>query len=604
MSWKVLVAAFLVVLLHPAHARQAEGPTAPKPDSTALAEAVQEAGSVLRVTTRLVLVDVVATDKRGNPVRDLRPEELQVFEEKVLQRVRHFYFKGSEQKGAQIEVPPGVYTNWMAPKLGNLPPTILLLDGLNTRLAAQTYSRAQMVRVVKKLPSNTPIAVFALGRRLLLLQDFTSDPERLQQAIERALRSVSGALLDQDYRDDPNSASNRLEGFGSSLPSPTGQPGGGGASGNGELQALINMVRLFMNNVEAEEQALRTDVRVDLTLGALRAIAHYAGGYKGRKNLIWVSSSFPLSILPGTGGSNPFRGTRNYGRQVEKTTRMLTDAQVAIYPVDVQGVQTPAIMDVSNAELPVYGSSRIPRGDLLVDRLGREFEERQVLKDSMHQLAKQTGGILCPETNGLDTCVLEAIEDGNSYYVLGYYPSNSTWDGSFRRIKVKTTRKGVKLRYRRGYFAGGTREPGHQDDLREAVLDNPWPATGILMVARPLRSEKPGEVLYHLAIDGQALTFVPEGDQEVLDLEIGVGIFDARGKRLSYSQRRLRITVSPLVSAAIKNQGYPHTVSVQPHPKAARMRLAVRDLASGLIGTVDVPVESRQAAGEPAAPAL
>src|ERR1700686_4673886 len=87
-------------------ASQSASPAA-QPAPAAQQGGAQQAGSaqsgyVLKVTTRLVTLDLIATDSRGNPVRDLKPEDLQIFEEhKAQQKIEHFeYFEKLASAGA------------------------------------------------------------------------------------------------------------------------------------------------------------------------------------------------------------------------------------------------------------------------------------------------------------------------------------------------------------------------------------------------------------------------------------------------------------------------------------------------------------------------
>jgi len=137
-----------------------------------------QSGYVLKVTTRLVTLDLIATDSRGNPVRDLKPEELQVFEErKAQQKIEHFeYFEKLPGAGAPnnstsaIRKPANVLSNQLPLDQLKIPPTVLLMDSLNTQTANQQQGRAHMVQLLKSLPPDTPIAVFLLGSSLKILQ--------------------------------------------------------------------------------------------------------------------------------------------------------------------------------------------------------------------------------------------------------------------------------------------------------------------------------------------------------------------------------------------------------------------------------------------------
>jgi hypothetical protein len=106
-KWSLTVVAFCLIsaVLFAAQSAsqspsQAAPPAAPAQQAGAQQQGSSQSGYVLKVTTRLVTLDLIATDSRGNPVRDLKPEEVQVFEEhKAQQKIEHFeYFE--KLKGA------------------------------------------------------------------------------------------------------------------------------------------------------------------------------------------------------------------------------------------------------------------------------------------------------------------------------------------------------------------------------------------------------------------------------------------------------------------------------------------------------------------------
>src|SRR5262245_29634355 len=135
---------------------------------------------VLKVKTRLVVVDVVALDHKGAPVSDLKSDDFTVVEDGKDQRVRVFTFQHPEQPAAgqpvmvEASLPAGRITN--APRFKtDSALSVLLLDGINVSNVNQKYVREQMLKYLEKLPAGQPLAVYALGSKLRMLQDFTTD---------------------------------------------------------------------------------------------------------------------------------------------------------------------------------------------------------------------------------------------------------------------------------------------------------------------------------------------------------------------------------------------------------------------------------------------
>jgi VWFA-related protein len=225
----------------------------------------------VRVTTGLVLVDAVVTDREGRPVRDLKPEDFQVYENGKLVKLAFVTLHSpAETRGTEgPALPPNVYTNRPQYRAATEPLILLVLDALNTPAQDQAYARLQLLKYLEtQLKPEQPVAVYALGSSLRLLQDFTDDPGHLHAAVEAFRPEPSRALSMEDRPAPPAPRESRF-------------------------LKLNQQLREFY--VEQTEAAL--NLRVLGTLTALRAIGRSMAGLSGRKNLIWVTAAFPLQSI-------------------------------------------------------------------------------------------------------------------------------------------------------------------------------------------------------------------------------------------------------------------------------------------------------------------
>ncbi|MGD0307598.1 MAG: VWA domain-containing protein [Candidatus Acidiferrales bacterium] len=188
----VLVAASAVLVAAGQSAPQ-NSPSTPSAQALPQQQA-QSPGAALQVRTRLVTVDVVATDSDGNVVRDLKPEELEISDGGVAQRIARFSFvdRPADAGTARLTAagqtrPKGFYTNQAAVERLTTPPTVILLDALNTEGTDLLQARHEMIRMLTTLPPDTPVAVLLLGQSVVVAQDFTSDPALLRAALDRTL---------------------------------------------------------------------------------------------------------------------------------------------------------------------------------------------------------------------------------------------------------------------------------------------------------------------------------------------------------------------------------------------------------------------------------
>ena len=190
----------------------------------------------------------------------------------------------------------------------------------------------------------------------------------------------------------------------------------------------------FLLKADATISAHTTLDRVRLTTAALLGIANRVAGLPGRKNLVWVSEGFPISI--GVGAA----GYRTFEPEIRNIVRAMNSGGLAVYPVDAQGLTV----------LPGYGASiksPPPPSAAFVSDAYRHKRE------TMRTLAERTGGRAFYDTNDIQGAIRKAVDDSRLTYELGYYPSHEKWDGHFQEVKVKVNRHGATARYRNGYFA-------------------------------------------------------------------------------------------------------------------------------------------------------
>src|SRR5712664_3956054 len=137
----------------------------------------------IRANTRLVVVDVVVTDKKGQPVTGLKPDDFTLEENGKKQRIAVFVPPGVVNQVAPTPAPPGVLSNHPENLRPAGVPTMLLLDAANSAYKDQAYARSQMLKYVQEQAnSGQRMAVVTLTDQLRVLQQFTSDPQVLMTA--------------------------------------------------------------------------------------------------------------------------------------------------------------------------------------------------------------------------------------------------------------------------------------------------------------------------------------------------------------------------------------------------------------------------------------
>lgn len=382
---------------------------------------------LLRVNSRVVVVDVVVTDRQGNAVHNLPAGVFTVTEDNNPQKITRF----SEHTGTTAPPPippqpkngPGVFSNVvsLAP---DTPLTVVVLDTLNTPFTDQAYARSQLESFVKKLKPGSNIAIMSITTRLNLLQGFTSDPAVLQAALKRGKTMRMSPL--------------RGDAFSSGDDFFADQPTAGG---------LSSSISSMMGN--GEQQATQLRMRQQYTADAFNQLARFLSAYPGRKNVIWFSGAFPVTQLPtgDGGGSDPFAGVVDFTSEMQDTSYAMSLAQIAVYPVDVRGVIASPIFSAANG-----GSSFRNGGQTLnaVSNFNTRVADEQM---TMRQIAEDTGGKAYVNNNDLAGAVNKAMNDGSNFYTIDYVPADHQLDGQYHTIKVALQAPGYNLSYRRGYVA-------------------------------------------------------------------------------------------------------------------------------------------------------
>ena len=378
---RIVLGAILLALPLAAASQAAAQAVASTPEQGKKDAGAEQQGFQLRMEVRRVPVDVVVTDKQGKPVRGLRKADFVVKEDKTAQTVLSFdYFDGSAPSFVPRKLPAlpaNTFVNLPGePEQGPL--YVLYYDMVNTSQEDQMSFHQQLLDYVDKATPGTRIALFVNAAGLHLIQGFTSDHALLRAAI---LSKGPGPHLPDVFIDGRN----------------FGYEDAGAALSN------------------------------------LKFIAEYLNGIPGKKNLLWVSSDFPIPVGATMTGLNSNTGvsggfssstlqindlTYLLSNMIKETYAALETSQVALCPVDVSGV------------------------DNSPDKYLRERD-----------IAKATGGHAYYANNRVAKLLDDAVQDGASYYSLTYSPTNTIYDGSVRDIEVTLANKAnYTLTYRTLYY--------------------------------------------------------------------------------------------------------------------------------------------------------
>jgi len=600
----------LMLLSFPAESLPSQTPAADQP--------------TFKATTREVVVDVVVTGSKGEPVNGLRKEQFQVIEDGKPQTIGFFEEHGarSSQTGslpAPPKMPPNVYSN-VPPAPTDDSVNVLLLDSLNTPPPMISYARTQLLNFLNHVKPGTRMAIIALNDKMNFVQGFTADPALLREvAIKQTAPGISPSLVTKSEI----ATQQELESFlSSSAPAdpgaaaPRGASSGNSPSGAGWSNPAVPMsATVAVADAFANYQSYKSAQKTRMTLEAISEIARYLSAVPGRKNLIWFAGDFPVVIFPKFDQRMDVEDSAILLRDVRMTADLLTAARVAVYPVYANGMISEDIVSADNRG----AATAAPPGRMSamagMDTYTASRDQGAGLTAAMNQIASDTGGKAVYNNNDLDAAIGRSVADGSHYYSLVYTPTNRKMDGHYRKIEVKLIDSRAKLAYRHGYNADDGTAILAKDSSKDAdplsrqlvhnlpsatqilfaarvVPENPQPTPGGKIAGRNPRLTGP---VTRYSIDlfirwsDVALATGSDGTHQG-KLEVGLIAWDSQGKSVNWEEGIQQMALKPEVYAAVQKSGIPAHMEVDLPNTDLYLKLGVLDGTSGKAGTLEIPL--------------
>jgi VWFA-related protein len=397
----------------------------------------------------IVLLDVVVRDKKGRPVRDLKPGELQVFEDG--QRRQLTSFRLVEGQASEERVAPSASTGLQPDPSRQVSLVTMVFDKLMD--GRQLSQQAALDFLANNVEENVWVSVWTIDQRLFLRQEFTQDRYLLRQAVLKATNTTSvaaaslsgeAAFQDQVARDSSTLA-------GGLQNAATGTPGGAGgadSSAIGQANAQAQMAEVvagilrFTSSIQRQQQG-------QSSLYPLLGMVKAQGRLAGRKTMLYFSEGL---VVP-----------KNLEEVFKTTIGEANRANVTVYAIDARGLSSSRDSDAardqlqqaartSQQQMAKRGSGAVSVDEVMIAENAEESLRANV-QESLNEFAKSTGGFLIANTNDFKPAMSRVATDIGSYYEAAYAPVSQELDGRFRRIDVKVTRPGVTVQSRSGYFA-------------------------------------------------------------------------------------------------------------------------------------------------------
>jgi VWFA-related protein len=521
---------------------------------------------VVRITTNLVQVDAVVTDKNGKVVTDLKPEEIKILEDGRPQKITNFSYYVTETPTPALTEKPATSDKNAVP----VPPTRLkpedirrtiaiVVDDLGLSFESTHYVRSALKKFVdEQMQTGDLVAIIRTSGGVGALQQFTSDKRQLYAAIDRVKWNSNGR-----------------SGVSAFAPLEPPTPGSHGA----EIDAANEELNQF-----------REDVFATGTLGAVNYVVKGLRQLPGRKSILLISDGFRI-----TSRDDPTRNERTRQRLL----RLIDEAgraSVVIYTMNATGLQS---LSLTAADNPGGGDIQ----QMLSDRRNTAFETQE----GLDYIAQQTGGIAIKNTNDLSRGIRRVLEDQKGYYLIGYRPDNSTFDPktgrrTFHKLSLKITRPGkFNVRMRNGFlgYTDEDRRAPARRTLAQQLLDaltSPFGSTGVHLQLTSLFSNDPkaGSIMRSmLHIDVRDLTCTAEANgMRKCVFDVLAMTFGDNGVPVDQNGRTYSMQLPDAVYARAQRDGLVYYVTVPiKKPGAYQLRVSLRDSSTERIGSASQFVE-------------
>ena len=515
---------------------------------------------VVRITTNLVQVDAVVT-KDGKAVTNLTADDFEIYEDGRKQAITSFAFISNVPNSTapkpdvkKADVVPFAQINQEDPHR-----TIaFVVDDLGLSHESISRVRGQLRKfIAEQAQPNDLIAIIRTGGEMGALQQFTNDKRILGRAVD---------LLRW----------NHCSRVGISVFTPAGRGP-------------------FSQSIPA--CGYRS---YGSTLNSLRFIVDSMGQLPGRKSLVLLSDSIPRESQDEYGrdpralregisddDASPLTDSfTNYGGYLQKIAEKAIRSSVVIYSVDTQGLVSvdPTAADVFQGNyrqaMEHMQNIRNERNRLLFDR-----------REGGELLARQTGGFQVRNSNSFE--LNRIVEDQSGYYLLGYRPTQETFNRSFHHIKAKVKRGGMTLRTRFGFF-GVTEEEAKRarpapKDLTNLALASPFRAQDIEVDLTSFFAEEPqvgSMVRSFIYVDVNDLEFNMVDGKHQGSIEVHGVVFGDNGVIVDQLKQgaTLNLSDSELDHARKNGLGMGINMPVKRHG-SFQVRVVVRDRRSEKIGS-------------------
>ena len=546
----VAVASLVVTSTYPLMAQQ------PAPETPRLSE---------NIDVRVINVDVVVTDKKGNSVRGLSKDDFELYENGTPKPISNFY-EVEGKVATQVAIappPPGATAASPAPP----PARVEIAEHMRRRiifyidnLSLAPFNRNRVFTQMKEFATNAmrpgdEAMIATFNRSMKIRTTFTRDPKQIAQTLDAIAGESALGLANRSEKRDVEGRIRDAQGYDEALAS----------------------ARTYASSVEHD---LRQSV--DSINGLMTTLA----GVEGKKVLVLTTEGF--QIQPGRemfymldetakekgwsgGGSGLLEGMSFDGSSyIQSVARTANANGITLYTLHAGGLA--AANEGSTAENSKAVSYTVSQAGVTNST------------ESLQLLAEMTGGLAVVNTNNYTQAFKNIERDLNSYYSLGYRGGTERVDRQ-RTLEVRVRDRKLRVRNRQTFVEKSTFA-----EMNDRVIANLLyrSKANDLKIAVKINTPVAADEMFRVPIEVQvpmdSLTLLPQGEAYLGGFTVYVGVANKDGDMSDVSHRTATIRVPLNEMARTKGKYYTYVLDLVMEPGVNKVSVGVVDDVSNMTG--------------------
>jgi VWFA-related protein len=516
------------------------------------APAQQQTDYTFRVQSDLVLVNVTVRDKSGNIVRGLKPEDFAILEDNKPQKVVSFDVENIDAVANQ-----GVAQTKPVTSL----PNEQMNAAVNPAISANQFKDRRLIVLFFDLSAMEPDEI----DRAVTAAEHYVDTQMAPADLVSIVSLGSALLVNQDFTADHDLLKKQLQAFSAG----SGQGFEEGTTGTTE--GTPDTGQPFTAD-DTEYNIFNTDRRLE----ALRSVAEKLSHLQQKKSLIYFSSGMDRT------------GIENQS-ELRAAINAAVRSNMAIYTMDLRGLQ--ALVAGGEAQNASMRGTSPYSGQSTINALNSNF----TTQESLVTLASDTGGRAFLDSNDFTQVFKGVQQDTSTYYLLGYHSSNPAKDGRYRRIAVKVNVPGVKVDFRRGYYAPADYRHSTKEDKElqlQQELASELPTTDLPLYLSSAYFRLEANKFFipvSLVVPGSEIPFTRSSDRDKATLDV-IGIVLDNEKH-PVTQVRDTVNLAVDTSSDVRKKNVQYNTGLSLPPGKYHLKFVVRENQTGRMGSFETDLD-------------